>query len=1205
MNLNAQEIIARYDFTNDFADAMGRQGALTPEGGAQVQGGELVLQQLTDTARILTIPNSDLYVSGIQALEIEAKIKVTAFKGYSVANADIIRLYNGWDAYMGLMHDKWGAAPAALVGAGRQVAAANIVKPYLTLGTEHHLRLVLDVNQARLWIDGRLVNTVTATGDLAKWARPGGNTSLNLGAFEGTLDDVVLKRFTTIPDYPDAAQFPTITSLVWHADGSVEVTWDSTPGAFYTLETSLDNVNWTAQVDTVTQATQLSTTLTVQPANEGPFYVRVSLGNAFAGQGPMIISHQSGERLVGSSATFRWMANELGVEEWQVLAGSSPGGSQYFQSYLIPGSSSQYPVTGLPTRGENVHISLRYRKGSLWAEKRFVFQAALTDSLPEEREGIFPIAQPEYHGIEQILILSDRWIIAAVTDIDEVLQELNTLSSGNFANYVQMWMGSEPAGNPPNWTGYTQSGAARNTYLAQARQNLNEDRYIQPSFFAISSPDDAGYASTQPPLTATQYYVGLDKGQFPGAPPLHYAHYCYLQLPQAMVSGKHYTVTLANGKSATFLYDEMRSVSRAIKVNQAGYLPDAGKKFAYLGAHVYGFGPLPLTHTATFQVIHAETGTVALTGPVTLREANPRFAVNTNNPDPATRPLMHGEDLYEIDLSGLTEVGNFFITVPGVGRSWTFRHHPDAYGEAFYISARGLFHQRASMQYALPFTSWSRIKAHTDPIFESSLVAFGFGLFNPPANYQIFDVVGGSTRYDFATTNVLGGWYDAADWDRNLRHYTCIFDLLYAYELAPGKFVDGGLNIPESGNGIPDVLDEAEYGLEVWTRSMTAAGGVSGHVETFTHPSMTDPTVKYAYSQRTRWSSLIYAAAAAQFAELVAPFDAAKSALYLERAERAFGYGNDPANSLGTTTIPAKTNRGAGTPYSYVWTEQDSYIQPYLFHAKLRLYLLTQNPAYLTNIEQHLAQGATPWQWPNSYKDCVGWFFFPIASRGTGILSQSLVDAWKQKFINEGNMLLGQLENMGYRHTWPRYQDYWMAWGESNMANRGRVLLQAYALSQDVRYRDTAICNMDYMFGANPMGMSWTTGIGFVYPTVIQHSVSETDAIDDPVPGITLYGLDGGTINYSVRNNAWSSPADTSVSSYVSFYTDPVVPFYRRWSAHPSLNVGQCEFTIHETVSATLFSCAMLAPEGYQPPASLKERRPRHKSLLYGYWYLP
>jgi hypothetical protein len=93
---------------------------------------------------------------------------------------------------------------------------------------------------------------------------------------------------------------------------------------------------------------------------------------------------------------------------------------------------------------------------------------------------------------------------------------------------------------------------------------------------------------------------------------------------------------------------------------------------------------------------------------------------------------------------------------------------------------------------------------------------------------------------------VLGGWYDAADYDRNLRHYTNIFDMLYAYELAPAKFSDNMLNIPESGNGIPDLLDEAEYGLDVWTRSMTADGGVSGRLETNSHPTLTDTNFNWS-----------------------------------------------------------------------------------------------------------------------------------------------------------------------------------------------------------------------------------------------------------------------------------------------------------------------------------------------------------------------
>ncbi len=76
------------------------------------------------------------------------------------------------------------------------------------------------------------------------------------------------------------------------------------------------------------------------------------------------------------------------------------------------------------------------------------------------------------------------------------------------------------------------------------------------------------------------------------------------------------------------------------------------------------------------------------------------------------------------------------------------------------------------------------------------------------------------------------------------------FDLLSLYELKPGNFTDNQFNIPESGNGIPDILDEAEYGLLVWKKGMTPEGGVPGFVETTAHPTLDDPAYKFAYSLR-------------------------------------------------------------------------------------------------------------------------------------------------------------------------------------------------------------------------------------------------------------------------------------------------------------------------------------------------------------------
>jgi len=77
----------------------------------------------------------------------------------------------------------------------------------------------------------------------------------------------------------------------------------------------------------------------------------------------------------------------------------------------------------------------------------------------------------------------------------------------------------------------------------------------------------------------------------------------------------------------------------------------------------------------------------------------------------------------------------------------------------------------------------------------------------------------------------VGGWYDAADRDRRRWHYDVVYDLLLAYETAPGNFTDGQAPTYESRNGIPDIVDEAAWGLLVWRRSQDERGGVSGYCE--------------------------------------------------------------------------------------------------------------------------------------------------------------------------------------------------------------------------------------------------------------------------------------------------------------------------------------------------------------------------------------
>lgn len=834
-------------------------------------------------------------------------------------------------------------------------------------------------------------------------------------------------------------------------------------------------------------------------------------------------------------------------------------------------------------------------------------QVTSTSSIPAELQGIHPIQVPEYKGVEQILVLSDRWVIVVSNKMQALFKEIDKQSGGELSKSVDSWKTSEANGRP-NWNAYRARWTIRDKYIAMAREAIGERKLGDPAFFSITSPDDISYRTSGRPSRADRLYVSAGQGGATGGVfSIDYFIYSYLELPTPMLEGKTYIFTLASGASASLKFDRKATISRAIKINQLGYLPDAGQKRAYLGAYLYRFGPLDLSHVKKFEVINAKTGQVALEGEIKLIEVNPRFAPKDTSQNQSTRPLMYGENVYLADFSKLNEEGIFFISVPGVGRSWPFRHAASVYGEAFYTTTRGLYHQRAGIPITAQYSFWTRQKAARGPYCESGHIAFPLHS-GEPKGYNRFDVIGATLDCRAPVNEVPGGWHDAADWDSNHAHYTVVFDLLNAYALNPERFTDNQLNLPESGNGVPDLLDEARFGLEIWRLSMDKNGGVSGMLEASTHTNIKGEVngrkYPYAFSKRTRWSSLIFAAAAAQYAQLVKPFNATDSALYADAALAAYKFGSNPANSLGSTDIQAKTDRGQAKPYSIPWTETDEHIRPYLLHAKLRLYLLTGENSYLEGVGQLADSSKKPFEWNFTRKDFSPWIYYSLIEAGDA-LPKLLVMRWRKWFIDDAENLLKLLHETPYATTWPRKQDYWLAWGASNVSNFNRSLFIAHKLTGRKSYRNAAILNADFMLGANPMGMSWTTGLGFVYPTDIQHEVSEKDNIDDPVPGITIYGIDGGPIYAKFREKVWQSPSAEGKIDFVSDETQRDPPLWRRWMMHPHENVGQNEFTIWESMSSTIFTMAMLNADHWMPGKSELKRKPRDPRHLFGRWYLP
>ncbi|MCW2277863.1 glycoside hydrolase family 9 protein [Heliophilum fasciatum] len=717
-------------------------------------------------------------------------------------------------------------------------------------------------------------------------------------------------------------------------------------------------------------------------------------------------------------------------------------------------------------------------------------------------------------------------------------------------------------------------------------------------------------------------------------------HYAFIKLEKPLVEGKTYRINTKNNEQATFQYREQDLISRAIKVNQVGYMPDAGKKYAYLGLWMGTAGALELPALVgqPFYLISNGTGTIKYTGTV-----QPRFTADNPVQDnffPDQVPLT-GEKVYQLDFSDFKEPGHYYIYVPGVGRSWDFRINDDVMGEAFYLHAKGLYHQRSGTDKVAPYTNWTVdepdyhrltykanfIAYHTDQAYPARTDQYGFrNEKGEPIEKPItpFTVISESATNELVE-GVWGGWRDAADGDRRPHHFGIVQSLLTAYLMFPEKFTDGQLNIPESGNGIPDIIDEATWGVDVWRRAQNEKGGVGCWIEAESHQNK-----QWYLAQPTKISTMQYAAHAALLARvyrMVYERDPrltealAQSRLFYASAKKAYEYALNPENVL-TFSWNHKKDDGTMAVYSYI--EPPDEVEPgYIFKAALNLYYLAQDQAekavYLQALNANEA-GFTNEVLQMHWRLSPYTFFEIVLSKDEGDPFAAWVQYYRDRIL-KNNLpatalgLLEQQEKDPYRFTNRFTPSVPARWGLSNAYRYGQPLLIAYYLTKDTdkqaaeKYRNAALNLVDFQNGANSMGKSWTTSLGHVYPLRIQHH----DALPDngyyePVPGISIYGIIGDTpingkfsyvqsISYggqyqSMLPDAWSGGNDQlSLSEIKQILLSKMPVWHRYWNIEDAI-VDCNEFTVHETIGPSIIFTGALLPDGWMPSEELKNRKP-------------
>lgn len=792
----------------------------------------------------------------------------------------------------------------------------------------------------------------------------------------------------------------------------------------------------------------------------------------------------------------------------------------------------------------------------------------------------------KFEGIDYLQVLSNQWVIAVVRNADEIEANLNDLTSGQYDQLKRAW---DEEGT--NVGAFNALRSFHRKFFAVSRLSAQEKELDFYDFYTITSEDDKDYPKEgEHPLRVTRQILSLGQSEAPALGPIDFAHYCYLELPRPMKSGKTYTLSLKSGRRVTFLYDEKSTLSRAIKVNQGGYDRLSKHKFAYLGGYLQEFGSLEGFEGLPFYIHEAKGGKQVFEGKVQRRTLSENAL--------SAEKEQTGEVVYEMDFGPLTREGKFYLSIPGIGRSWTFKNTFDPYGPIFYKCAKALSANRSGAIYE---NAWGRKGFEDHTVVASDHIPF-FATAARPKDYRGSDVIGFTAKIIRQMRDLKGGWDDLRG-ERHLSQFTVIFDMLTAFEEHPEKFTDGQLALSESGNGIPDILDEAEWGLKVWEKTLDTDGGVVGAIVPVSLPHKKGKT-SLALSKKTRWASLLFSTACAQYAQLVRPFSSDKADHYLSLARRSFEYGADPKNSLGEISISAATKGGAGVPYMIKWQEKERMLAPYLLYAKVRLFAATKEKGYLEKLDTLARQSPKPYLWPFSLKDFSPWINYSTLKYGEKALTEDTKNRLRLEMIEEGDRLLEMAREQAYRESWPLESVSYGGWGDACMANPARALIAAYLVTQNAIYLRGAETNMSFLFGTNPMGMAWTTGVGKVYPVGIEPPYQFEQKTFDPLPGLTVYGPSGDMF-FALKNEVWSVIGQGGKKETFVNSVNRKIPFWRTWSAHPRLNTAQCGYSPSETLSPVLFCTAFLMKEGWHPSPVLKMKKPKSSQALYGRYFTP
>ena len=504
-----------------------------------------------------------------------------------------------------------------------------------------------------------------------------------------------------------------------------------------------------------------------------------------------------------------------------------------------------------------------------------------------------------------------------------------------------------------------------------------------------------------------------------------------------------------------------------IFVNQVGYLPNLVK-------YVYA-----TQQADSFFVIEKSSGTIFYRSNLVFLTSN----------DPGT-----GLTIYKGDFSAFSRPGLYFIKTDKGDISFDFTISDSVFKDVTYKSLKGFYYQRCGMALLPQYAGvYARAACHLND-----------GYFH-------------STTGKTGSLETTGGWHDAGDYGKYVVNAgITVGTLLMAYEYFPSRFNFDNLNIPESGNSIPDILDEARYELNWLLKMQDASGGIyfketRQTFEPFEMPSQ-DTDKRYIY-QISSTATADFAAVMARAARVYSTFDQNFSDKCLAAAKNAWVYleQNSSIVPAGGFHNPTGTSTGE---YS------DGNDSDERLWASAELFATTGIAIYNNYFIAHYSDNGLfsyemGWQNVNSMAQLT--YLFTNQSSADNFVKNNLkisldnLCSYYQLLSNSNSLNIVLKPGEFY-------------WGSNaEVLNRAIILIMGYAQTNNIYYYNSALEQLNYILGINGNNISYVTGTGSRYPMHPHHRPSASDGIADPVPGLMAGGpdqyLDDAALKSAYNNN--------------------------------------------------------------------------------------